>query len=77
VDLRNACSPVTQGIMRSAPLTDSSVCDHARCLVTEKQFTEDEAYLFTSIFADAEICQVVDPLKRARVAMDRELFESL
>jgi amidase len=54
-----------------------AVRDTVDLLVEDKGFTEDEAYLFTSIFADAEICQVVDPLKTARVAMDRALFESL
>ncbi len=54
-----------------------AVRDTVDMLVEEKGFTEDEAYLLTSIFADAEICQVVDPLKTARVAMDREFVESL
>jgi len=46
-------------------------------LVAEKGFTRDEAYLLSAIKADAEICQVVDPLMTARVAMDRTFFESL
>jgi amidase len=51
--------------------------DTVDMLVQEKGFTEDEAYLFTGIFCDAEICQVVDPLKTARIAMDREFYEKL
>jgi amidase len=51
--------------------------DTVDMLVAEKGFTEDEAYLFTGIFCDAEICQVVDPLKTARIGMDREFYESL
>src|SRR4029077_18515911 len=46
-------------------------------LVEDKGLTRDEAYLLTAIKADAEICQVVDPLMTARVAMDRKFFESL
>jgi amidase len=46
-------------------------------LVEEKGFTRDEAYLLTAIKSDAEICQVVDPLMTARVAMDRSFYESL
>jgi amidase len=46
-------------------------------LEEEKGLTRDEAYLLTAIKADAEICQVVDPLMTARVAMDRDFFESL
>jgi amidase len=46
-------------------------------LVEEKGFTRDQAYLLTAIKADAEICQVVDPLMTARVAMDRSFYESL
>jgi amidase len=42
-----------------------------------KGLSRDEAYLLTAIKADAEICQVVDPLMTARVAMDRTFFESL
>jgi amidase len=51
--------------------------DTVDMLVEEKGFTEDEAYLFTGIFCDAEICQVVDPLKTARIGMDRGFYESL
>jgi amidase len=54
-----------------------AVRDTVDLLVEEKGFSEDEAYLFTAIFADAEICQVVDPLKTARIAMDRDFFDSL
>jgi amidase len=54
-----------------------AVRDTVDMLVDEKGFTEDEAYLFTSIWCDAEICQVVDPLKTARVAMDREFYDTL
>jgi len=46
-------------------------------LVSEKGLTRDEAYLLSAIKADAEICQVVDPLMTARVAMDRDFYESL
>jgi amidase len=51
--------------------------DLIEVLVEEKGFTRDEAYLLTAIEADAEICQVVDPLMTARVAMDRSFYESL
>lgn len=51
--------------------------DTVDMLVEEKGFTADEAYLFTGIFCDAEICQVVDPLKTARIGMDRQFYESL
>lgn len=54
-----------------------AVRDTVDMLMEEKGLTEDEAYLLTGIFADAEICQVVDPLKTARVAMDRDFYESL
>jgi amidase len=54
-----------------------AVRDTVDMLVQDKGFTEDEAYLFTGIFCDAEICQVVDPLKTARVALDRDFYESL
>jgi amidase len=46
-------------------------------LAEEKGFTRDEAYLLSAIEADAEICQVVDPLMTARVAMNRDFYESL
>lgn len=68
-------------LIASAPTLDEAVKiavrDTVDLLVEDKAFTEDEAYLFTAIFADAEICQVVDPLKTARVAMDRQFFDSL
>lgn len=54
-----------------------AVRDTVDMLMEEKGFAGDDAYLFTGIWCDAEICQVVDPLKTARVAMDRELYESL
>lgn len=54
-----------------------AVRDTVDMLMEEKGFDEDDAYLFTGIWCDAEICQVVDPLKTARVAMDREVIENL
>jgi amidase len=54
-----------------------AVRDTVDMLMEEKGFDEDDAYLFTGIWCDAEICQVVDPLKTARVAMDREVYENL
>jgi len=51
--------------------------DTVNMLVLEKGFSEDEAYLFTGIFCDAEICQVVDPLKTARIGLDRHFYDSL
>jgi amidase len=54
-----------------------ATADMIDVLVEDKGMTRDEAYLLTAIKADAEICQVVDPLMTARVAMDREFFESL
>jgi amidase len=51
--------------------------DMVDLLVDEKGFTEDEAYMLITIKADVEICQVVDPLMTARVAMDRDFYESL
>jgi amidase len=54
-----------------------AVRDTVDMLVEEKGFSEDDAYLFTGIWCDAEICQVVDPLKTARVAMDRRFYEEL
>jgi amidase len=45
--------------------------------VNDKGMTRDEAYLLTAIECDAEICQVVDPLMTARVAMDRGFYQSL
>ncbi|MGH2655390.1 MAG: acetamidase/formamidase family protein [Actinomycetota bacterium] len=54
-----------------------AVRDTVDMLMEEKGFDEDDAYLFTGIWCDAEICQVVDPLKTARVAMDRGFYESL
>jgi amidase len=54
-----------------------ATADMIDVLVDEKGFTRDEAYLLTAIKSDAEICQVVDPLMTARVAMDRSFYESL
>jgi amidase len=54
-----------------------AVRDTVDMLMDEKGFDEDDAYLFTGIWCDAEICQVVDPLKTARVAMDRAFIENL
>jgi len=54
-----------------------AVRDTVDMLMEEKGFDEDDAYLFTGIWCDAEICQVVDPLKTARVAMDREFIKNL
>jgi amidase len=54
-----------------------ATADFIDVLVTEKGFTPDEAYLMTAVEAHAEICQVVDPLMTARVAMDRAFFEAL
>jgi len=54
-----------------------ATADMIDVLVEDKRLTRDEAYLLTAIKADAEICQVVDPLMTARVAMDRAFFESL
>jgi amidase len=46
-------------------------------VLAAKGLTRDDAYLLTAVKADAEICQVVDPWMTARVAMDRDFFESL
>jgi amidase len=46
-------------------------------VLAERGLTRDEAYLLTAVKADAEICQVVDPWMTARVAVDRDFFESL
>ena len=54
-----------------------ATADMIDVLTQDKGFSRDEAYLLTAIKADAEICQVVDPLMTARVAMDRDFFESL
>jgi amidase len=54
-----------------------ATADMIDVLVDEKGLTRDEAYLLTAIKTDAEICQVVDPLMTARVAMDRSFYESL
>jgi amidase len=54
-----------------------AVRDAIDMLVTEKGFTEDEAYLLITVKADIEICQVVDPLMTVRVAMDRAFWEEL
>jgi amidase len=64
----------------SAPTLEEAVrlatADMIEALVA-KGMTADEAYLLTAIKADAEICQVVDPWMTARVAMDRDFYESL
>jgi len=54
-----------------------ATADMVDLLAAEKGFTRDEAYLLVTVKADAEICQVVDPLMTARVAMDRSFYESL
>lgn len=54
-----------------------AVRDTVDLLVEEKGLTDEEAYLLITIKADAEICQVVDPLVTVRVAMDREFWEEL
>ncbi len=54
-----------------------ATADFIDVLVSDKGMTRDEAYLLTAIEADAEICQVVDPLMTARVAMDRSFYEAL
>jgi amidase len=54
-----------------------AVRDTVDMLMDEKGLDEDDAYLLTGIWCDAEICQVVDPLKTARVAMDRAFIENL
>ncbi len=54
-----------------------ATADMVDALVEEKGFSRDEAYMLVTIKGDAEICQVVDPLMTARVAMDRDFFESL
>jgi amidase len=65
----------------SAETLDDAVrlatADFVDALVEEKGLTRDQAYLLSAIKADAEICQVVDPLMTARVAMDRDFYESL
>jgi amidase len=46
-------------------------------LVRDKGYSEDHAYLLLTMIADLEVCQVVNGLRTARVAVDRDVFERL
>jgi amidase len=54
-----------------------ATADMVRALVDEKGIDEDLAYLLVTVKADLEVCQVVNGLRTARVATDREFYDGL
>ncbi len=51
--------------------------DMVDLLVEEKGFSVEEAYMLTAMRTDGEICRAVSPHMTARVAIDRQFFESI
>lgn len=56
---------------------ETATRDMVDLLVEEKGFSVAEAYMLTAIKTDGEICRAVSPHMTARVAMDRQFFESI
>jgi amidase len=54
-----------------------ATADLVEALVSDKGFSEDDAYLLLTMTADLEVCQVVNGLRSARVCIDRNFYEGL